>query len=350
MPSAADSKSRAKSSTRPRWRAWAYARPVSIYTPNPDDPIVGYDVQRTLGFSEGRTETAALFLFDTVELSSRWQLSGGIRWEHYDTNYRVVAITGAETTGAAAADNLVSGKAGLLYRLSQNGNVYVSWGSSLTPPGTANFTLSTQPSNQNNPNVDPQKSVNFEVGSKWDLFNNRLSLTGAIFRTQNENVIYTVDATAVPPLFNQDDAQLVRGVTLAAVGQLSPRWQVLASMGYLDTSLETQDSVNNGNQLILTPPFSSSVWTTYQLPFRLTVGGGLRFQDAVYVNAANTIRVPSYSILDALVEFEVTQNLGLRLNLYNLTDEVYIRSINNNGNRYNPGGPVSALLTATTRF
>jgi catecholate siderophore receptor len=201
----------------------------------------------------------------------------------------------------------------------------VSWGSSLTPPGTANFTLSTPPNNQN-------------------------KLTGAFFRTENENVIYTVDATAVPPLFNQDDAQLVRGVTLAAVGQLSPRWQVLASMGYLDTSLEPQNSVNSGNQLILTPPFSLSVWTTYQLPFRLTVGGGLRYQDAVYVNAANTIRVPSYSIIDALVEFEVTQNFGLRLNLYNLTDEVYIRSINNNGNRYNPGNPVSALLTATTRF
>ena len=284
--------------------------PVSIYTPNAEDPIAGYNVQKTLGFSEGRTETAALFLFDTVELSSRWQLSGGIRWERYDTGYRVVGTDGAETTNASADDDLFSGKAGVLFRLAPNGNVYASWGSSLTPPGTANFTLSTQPNNQNNPNVDPQKSVNLEFGSKWDLFNNRLSLTGAIFRTQNENVIYTVDATAVPPLFNQDDAQLVKGVTLAAVGQLSPGWQVLASMGYLDTSLETQNSVNNGNQLILTPPFSASVWTTYQLPIRLTVGGGLRWQDAVFVNAANTIRVPSYTIIDALVEYSSTSISG----------------------------------------
>ena len=76
--------------------------------------------------------------------------------------------------------------------------------------GTANFTLSTQPNNQNNPNVDPQKSINYEFGSKWDLFDNRLSLTAPSSAPQNENVIYTVDATAVPPLFNQDDAQLVR--------------------------------------------------------------------------------------------------------------------------------------------
>ena len=206
----------------------------------PKTRLPDYDVQtRTLGFSEGRTETAALFLFDTVELASRWQLSGGVRWERYDTNYRVVGIDGdvddqrrrRTTTWSAArpASSTVCARTAMCTS---------SWGSSLTPPGTANFTLSTQPNNQNNPNVEPQKSINLEFGSKWDLFNNRLSLTGAIFRTQNENVIYTVDATAVPPLFNQDDAQLVKGVTLAAVGQLSPRWQVLASMGYLDTSLE----------------------------------------------------------------------------------------------------------------
>jgi catecholate siderophore receptor len=324
--------------------------PVSIYTPNPEDPIANYGPTRTPGYSEGHTDTAALYVFDTIELASRWQLNGGIRWERYDTNYRVVDVAGVVTTDAGAKDDLVSGKAGLLYRLHPLGNVYFSWGTSLTPPGTANFTLSTQPNNQNNPNVDPQKSVNYEFGTKWDLFDSRLSLTGAIFRTENENVIYTVDATAVPPIFNQDDAQLVKGVTIAAAGQITPGWQVLAGIGYLDTALVTQNSANAGNQLLLTPPFSASLWTTYRLPSNLTIGGGLRFQDSVFVNAANTITVPSYSLLDALVEYEFNSNLGLRLNLYNLTDKEYIRSINNNGNRYNPGTPFSMLLTATTRF
>ena len=50
-------------------------------------------------------------------------------------------------------------------------------------------------------------SRNFEVGAKWDLFGRRLSATVALFDTRNENVIYTIDATAVPPIFNQDDAQ-----------------------------------------------------------------------------------------------------------------------------------------------
>ena len=71
--------------------------------------------------------------------------------------------------------------------------------------------------------------------AKWDLGGGRLSLTGAVFHTENENVIFTVDATAVPPIYNQDDGQLVNGVTLGAMGRITDRWEVLANFGYLDT-------------------------------------------------------------------------------------------------------------------
>ena len=110
------------------------------------------------------------------------------------------------------ADGLISGKAGVLYRLTDAANVYFSYGSAVTPPGTANFTLSAQPNNQNNPNVKPQESRNYELGGKVGLYDNRLSLSAALFRTDNENVIFTVDATAIPPVFNQDDGQRVNGL------------------------------------------------------------------------------------------------------------------------------------------
>jgi catecholate siderophore receptor len=226
----------------------------------------------------------------------------------------------------------------------------VSYGTVVTPPGTANFTLSAQINNQNNPSVKPQESANFEVGSKWDFFGTRLSLTGAVFRTVNENVIYTVDATAIPPVYNQDDRQLVRGVTGGVAGQVTERWQVLFSAGYLDAILDTQNAVNNGNQLVLTPKFSGSLWSTYRLPLNLTLGGGLRFTDDVFINPANTITSPGYTLVDGLVEYAVNTHFSLRLNLYNLTDELYILNVNNNGGRYNPGHPRSALLSTNVQF
>ena len=72
--------------------------------------------------------------------------------------------------------------------------------------------------------------------------------------------------------------------------------------------------------------------------------------DEVFVNAPNTIRVPSYALVDAMVEYDLNTHLSLRLNVNNLTDEVYIKNVNNNGGRYNPGMPRSATITSSVRF
>jgi len=285
-----------------------------------------------------------------VDFGDRWQVSGGARWERYDTDFLSQDATGLVTADLEDRDSLVSGKLGVLYRLTPTGNVYVSYGTSATPPGGANFTLSAQPNNVNSPSIDPQLSENFEIGTKWDLAGGRLSLNSAVFRTENKNVIYTVDATAVPPVFNQDDSQLVKGVTVGALGRITDRWEVLANIGYLDSALNTQGAVNSGNQLVLTPEFSSSVWTTYGWPGGVRLGGGIRQTSDVFINAANTIRSPGYTLVDALAEYEVNTHLTLRFNIYNLFDETYIRNVNNNGGRYNPGYPRSAMFTSHVRF
>ena len=47
---------------------------------------------------------------------------------------------------------------------------------------------------------------------------------------RNKNVIFVVDATAVPPIFNQDDGQQVTGASLRVVGQIPTRWDVNLSV------------------------------------------------------------------------------------------------------------------------
>jgi catecholate siderophore receptor len=324
--------------------------PASIYDPNPFAPVTGFAPERGLAYTRGRTNTVGLYAFDTVELGTRWQVNGGLRWEYYDATYKAEDATGVVTTDLSTTDGLFSGKAGVLYQLTSMANVYLSFGSTVTPPGTANFTLSSQPNNQNNPNVDPQKSRNYEIGGKIGFYENKLSLTTAVFRTDNENVIYTVDATAIPPIFNQDDRQRVQGFTIGSLGQITPQWQVLASFGYLNTRQISQNPLNNGKRLVLTPEFSGSFWTTYAFPRGITLGGGLRYMDEVFVNAPNTIRVPNYSLVDAMAAYDLNTHLTLRLNVNNITDELYIRNVNNNGGRYNPGSPRSAILTSTVRF
>jgi catecholate siderophore receptor len=324
--------------------------PTDIYHPSPFDVVSGFRPERGVAYTNGRSNTVGVYAFDAVDIGEKWQVSGGLRWEHYDAAFEAVDALGAKTADLSTADGLFSGKAGVLFKVTDQANVYASVGSSVTPPGTANFTLSTQPNNQNNPNVKPQESRNYEIGTKLAFYNNRLALSAAAFRTDNENVIFTVDATAIPPVFNQDDAQRVSGLTIGSTGRITDRWQVMANAGYLNTRQISQNPGTNGRRLTLTPKFSGSVWSSYDFPLGVTVGGGVRFMDEVFVNAANTIRVPRYTIADMMVEYDLNTHLSLRLNMTNLTDERYIRNVNNNGGRFNPGTPRAATLTSSVRF
>jgi catecholate siderophore receptor len=323
---------------------------VDIYAPNPNDAVTGYAPTRTAALTKGWSDTLALYAFDSATVAARWQLSGGVRWERYSTNFRSVAASGTLTANERAADGLLTGKAGVLYRLTPAANLYFSFGATATPPGTSNFTLSAQANNQNNPNVRPQRSKNYELGGKWDLFNRRLSMNAAAFHTRNDNVIFTVDASATPPVFNQNDGQKVRGLTLGAAGTLTPRLNILASWGWLNAHAESQNALNNGRRLTLTPPRSGNLWTTFQMAGSLTVGGGLRYTDTVNVNAAGTIRSPGYTLADAVIDYAADKRFSLRLNVNNLTNARYIRGVNNNGNRYNPGSTRSFMLTTSVHF
>ena len=51
-----------------------------------------------------------------------------------------------------------------------------------------------------------------------------------------------------------------------------------------------------------------------------------------------------------MATYDLTNQVSLRLNVYNVTNETYIRNINNNGGRYNPGHPRTATLTASFGF
>jgi catecholate siderophore receptor len=323
--------------------------PVDLNHPDVFNPVVGMNITPSGVVSDGRTNTVAVYAFDAFDLGPRLRVSGGVRADSYDTTSHSVTAAGV-VTDLSGRDTLLSGKAGVVVKLNDHGNVYASFGSSATPPGSANFQLNASPSNQNNPNVDPQESTNYEAGTKWDLAGNRLQLSGAYFWTENRNVIFVVDAAAVPPIFNQDDEQRVSGVALSVVGSITPRLDVNMSLQYLDSESRSQNPLTDGRRLLLTPDLSGSLWATYAIGRGVRAGGGVRYTDRVYVNAANTITVPSYAVGDALLEAPVGRHLTLRMNVYNLTDRVYVRNVNNNAGRYNRGTPRSILLTSAIRF
>jgi catecholate siderophore receptor len=103
-----------------------------------------------------------------------------------------------------------------------------------------------------------------------------------------------------------------------------------------------------GNNLTLTPENTFNLWTTFTLPWDVTVGGGAQYMDAVFRNTANTTSVPGYWLVNALASYAVNERLTLRLNGQNLADRPHVDRVG--GGHYIPGPRRQMLLNADFRF
>lgn len=327
---------------------------ASLYAPDRSRPVV--PVTPTGASTSGEVTTTSAYLFDTIKLNPSWLVNAGLRWEHYRTEYLSLPATGATTaaTSLSDSDNLFTGKVGVVYKPAPNGSIYAAYATSARPPGS-DFALSGTAGNANNPNMDPQKARTAELGTKWDVLDKRLALTAALFRTDNTNEIGTPDP--VTGAVDQYGKTRVQGVELSAIGQITPAWQLIA--GLANTSAKVLEGSRTGTTTGATvrysPKLTATLWSTYKLPFGLTVGGGVRYVDT-QARSTNTAAVafvpeiPSYTVLDAMLGYEVNKNFSLQLNVFNLTDKFYIARINNAGNRATIGTPRSAVMTATLKF
>jgi catecholate siderophore receptor len=124
----------------------------------------------------------------------------------------------------------------------------------------------------------------------------------------------------------------------------------------MDAKVTSGQAVSNdGSQdLAYTPRSAFTAWSTYHLPFGLTVGGGARYAGSMKRGTDGAVGTPAYTgsywVFDAVASYPVNRHLDLQLNLYNLFDRGYVAAINKSGYRYTPGTPRSAMLTANIRF
>ena len=341
---------------------------VSVY--NPDSSISLPDYQRNGADSKGKTDTVALYAFDTLKFNDQWQANLGLRLDRYKTSYNAMAVCAATSTtqpcgsnpvgtvvpttsdGLSKSGTLLSWKAGVLYKPAPNGSVYLNYALSQQPPGGSNFALSAAVNNAANPNMDPQKAKTLELGSKWELAEKNLMLSGALFRTEVTNEIVTNSDGTV----GQTGKKIVQGLELGVIGQINKAWGVSAGYTVQNTKVDTGALVaaNASNGLTYTPKNAFSLWSTYQLPFGLTVGGGARYAGGLKRGTDGAVGTPnhtdSYWVFDAMASYRVNKNLDIQLNVFNLFDKDYVAAINKSGYRYFPGIARSARLTANFKF
>ncbi|HET7837162.1 MAG TPA: TonB-dependent receptor, partial [Variovorax sp.] len=230
-----------------------------------------------------------------------------------------------------------------------------AWGTSAQPPGGANFALAAGGTGNSASRIDfqPQEATTYEVGTKWDVLNKHLSLTAALYRTEVRNEVVQ-DPTTL--LYYQTGKKRVQGIELGAAGAITDNWGVSAGFTTMDTSVVSGPAVtaDGSNVLAYTPKNAFTLWTSYQLPFGLTIGGGARYNGKLNRGTDGAIGTPAYTdaywVFDAMASYRINKNVELQLNVYNIFDEQYVAAINKSGYRYTPGIPRSARLTANFAF
>lgn len=341
---------------------------ANLYHPSLDDTFA--PVLPNGGWTRGSTTTVAAYAFDTLKINERFHLNAGLRWEKYKTETSGVSASTARshpslpvgtlvTSDQAKSDDLLTWKLGALYKPAPNGSVYAAYGTSQKPPGSDNFALSASADNINNPNLDPSEASSFEIGTKWELFDNRMALTAAIYQSETENDSIEPGTPALGDEI-QMGKKTVKGLELGAAGMVTADWQLNLGLGMMETEVNAAPSNNStqvGQSLAWSPKLSLTSWTTYRLPFGLTVGGGARYVKSTVRNSnpitSTTVGshgIPSYWVFDAMAAYEINKSVSLQFNLKNVADKFYIASMNSAGNRYTMGAPRTATLTANVQF
>ncbi len=353
---------------------------ANLYNPNSND--VFQPVVRDGGKTDGETTTYGIYALDTITINPQWELSVGLRADRFHTETNQIVRLSAVTEGAPigtlvgrdaqVTDDLLSWKLGGVYKPVEDGSIYISYATSELPPGGINFALNTDPTTTslnsiaNNPNLDPQKGTNMELGTKWNLMDDKLFFTAALFKSTNENEIASNpdgSATAV-------GEKQVEGLELGLVGAITNAWQISAGIAFMDTEITRGNrstvptssgviTTTDGGVIQWSPEMTFTLWNTYTFENGLMIGGGARYVDTMasssYTRAdaqatRSILEFGDYWVLDAVASYPVTKNITVQLNVLNITDEEYIASLNNAGSRYYAGQPLSARLGVNFSF
>lgn len=313
---------------------------ADLYDPNPSDPYPG-GVARTGAVNDGEATGVGAYALDTVNLGSHVELSGSLRFDWFDVDYGSKDAAGG-VTSFGRTDELWSWRLGLVYKPRPYGSVYLGAGTSFNPSAEG---LSLTPALAE---LEPEKTRSVELGTKWDLAQQRLALTAALFRTEKTNA-RTPGLNPGDPATVLAGGQKVGGVELGAYGAIGRRITLFAGYAHMWSEIEASNAAGEtGNALAQTPEDTFNLWLTWTAPRGLTLGGGVQYMDSVYRNALNTLEAPSYWLVNATAAYEVNRVLTLRLNAYNLADEEYVDRVG--GGHFVPGPGRYGMLTLDVKF
>ena len=358
-----------------------------LLDPNPNDPLSYIKNPNQIAQAEG--DTIAVYAQDQIQFTEQWKALVGMRYEHYKAKAQTIGLApGVASAGPfSRTDNMLSGRAGLIWQPTRTQSYYVSWGNSYNPSGQldvgdspfagAGGTTAQTNLNAINQNLEPEKNENVEVGAQWDI--GGVQVRSAVFRNEKTNA-RQLDSTGTTTVLG--GKRRVDGIEFEASGSITRNWDLFSGIVFMRgkiissspfgaltntngtptgpitdvaafCALPTTNCVNvNGNTPAEVPKVAGTLWTIYRLGGGWEVGGGARGQQGAWLTDRNDpgTKIPGYVVFDATAAY-VQKHYEVRVNVYNLLDKFYyIGGYNNRPDRVLPGQPRVASLTVRYNF
>jgi len=262
---------------------------TDLQNPTPWDAYTGPGIKsfsRVYNNLTNKTHTRAAYLFDTLEFSPQWLANLGMRFDDYDVR------GGSAPTSPRNHSTMFNYQVGLIFKPADNGSIYASFATSSNPSGETQGGSGGADGaaggglGGNRPNLDPEKNRSIELGSKWDLFDEQLAVSAAVFRTEKTNQRANDPVTGDIMLIGNNRT---RGFELGVSGNITEQWSMFGGYTWLDPKMidAGRNTAINGNRLKFIAKQSFSLWSTYQMTQDFSLGGGAYYMSDRFMNDAN---------------------------------------------------------------
>ena len=287
------------------------------------------------------TRQVSLFAENRTQLSEQLSLVTGVRRDivHLD---RDDLIEDSRSDRSLSAN---SWKVGLVYELTPDMSVYAQQATSVD--GVAGL-ISLYPSEQG---FDMARARQTEVGFKQMFWDQRGEWTLAAYHIVKKDLL-TPDPNN-PGNSLQVGQQSSNGLEASLDLQLPDRWQLQANAAFVRAEYDKFDDEGvsrKGNRPTDVPRRTANLWLSKTLTDDVNAGAGVRYVDSRYADLANTVELPSYTVVDATVSWKALPKTTLGLRLNNLFNRQYAVSQYNGGQQWIMGEPRSFFVTADYTF
>ncbi|UFH51673.1 TonB-dependent siderophore receptor [Pseudomonas sp. KNUC1026] len=260
---------------------------------------------------------------------------------HWIAGARMLSADGSGDNYGAAHDTRVHGKVtpytGLVYDLTPQWSVYGSW----TRIFDVQYKLDA-----NNAILPPLEGKSMEVGIEGALLDERLNVTAALFKTEQQNVAQYAGFDNGHSVYDALDYKS-RGIELQASGEALPGLNLLG--GYTYVHIEDEDGARARRYV---PTHTFRGMASYRLPGlpQAKVGARMSWQSAVENQTTAYIHQSAYALVDLMADYDIDSHWSAGLNFNNITDRKYLLSLYDNANTASYGAPRNVTASLTWKY